>query len=181
MVSGMRGGARPQVDDAIRFGDAIAAALKVLVNMAGQGWCEHYIVKANSATKPSSHRVVEQHLDGTATIGKPCKLSADDAADPIKVGAKVLLALAWREDGRDALVSGGVKERFDDKHHKALRYAKELVGASGDLWKAAVRTLVAHDVLSEAASGNWKLTSHERCSNFFGLACIDMAALDGCW
>ena len=146
------------VDDTTRFCDALAAALKILVNMASQAWCEHHIVTAGPPRK-----VYQQQSDDSVAQRKPQRLSQADLEDEGKVAAAVLVALTFRTDGKQALRNGGVKERFDDKKHPVLRYAEDICGVKADVWRTAVQTLSAQKVPVKHQDGSWKLGSEDSC------------------
>ena len=143
------------VDDTTRIGDALAAALGVLVNMASQAWCEAFIVSAGHG-KVIGGRVASG--DGTvASTGRPQKLTNDELGDVDVLGLRVLAALAWRDNGKQLLQQGGVKEQFDEKKHHGLRYARDLIGASAVAWRKGVSALAAKQVLVRHDAASWKL------------------------
>jgi len=107
------------VDDTTHFGDALAAALKVLVHLTGQAWCEAYIAAAG-ASKVHSGRAALCDEPGIGSE-KPHKLTPEEVSDPETIGLRILAALSWRDDAITLLKGGGIKDKFDDKKHPALR------------------------------------------------------------
>ncbi len=141
------------VDDTTRLGDALAAALKVLLNMAGQGWCEAFIVAGG---RKGEGLLAAPEASPDMQSQKPRRLTPRELQDHEAVGLRILAGLAWRDDVLQLLVNGGVRDRFNDKQHKALRYVRDMVGAPGDAWRNGIAALGAADVLVKLGDGTWK-------------------------
>ena len=88
-----------------------------------------------------------QGYEPDAGLEKPQQLTKDELRDPEAVGLRILTALAWREDGKQLQKDDGVKEKFDDKRNRNLRYARDMVGATGEAWRKGIAALAAKEVL----------------------------------
>jgi len=146
-------------DCTTRFGDALAAAFKVLVHLVSQGFAERLI----ASNVPAALRLSDPQAQADAEIEpeepnqpKPRKLSSMELREPSAIATRILQVMAYKPETKRLLMDGGVKEKINTGDTR-LRWAKDTVGAKAEHWQTGIRDLSAREILVADGNGAWKL------------------------